>query len=104
MGLPIKRIQADAVRHAREKLETWLAEFGPAVPRSVDVVVAPPLDGLLRKVEAVEADLLVLGVHGDSMLPSSAGTLATKCMRMATTKALLVEANHSGPFQRVAGA
>ena len=101
LGHTTARIQADAVRQATEKLEAWLVEVSPAMPRSVDVVVAPPIDGLLRKVQSVEADLLVLGVHGDSIVPSSAGTLATKCMRKAPTKVMLVEARHSRPFRTV---
>lgn len=89
MGHTIGRIQADAVREGTEQLEAWLAAADPAGPHSVDVVVAPPLDGLLRKVQSVKADLLVLGVRGDSMFPSGAGMLATKCMRKAPTKVML---------------
>ncbi|MBE0541809.1 MAG: universal stress protein [Verrucomicrobia bacterium] len=101
LGHTIARIQADAVRHAKGQLEAWLAEFGPSMPRSVDVLVGPPIDGILRKVQSTEADLLVLGVHGDSMLPASAGTLATKCVRKAPCKVMLVEARHARPFQTV---
>jgi nucleotide-binding universal stress UspA family protein len=101
LGHTIERIQADAVGHAKGKLEAWLAEFGPSVPRSVDVLVGPPIDGILRKVQSVEADLLVLGLHGDSMFPSGAGTLATKCMRKAPTKVMLVQKSQARPFRTV---
>ncbi len=101
LGRTVARIQADVVRHTRQAFSAWLAQTGLPEQPQVEVVVAPPIDGLLRKVQSVEADLLVRGVHGDSMLPSGAGTLASKCMRKAPTKVMLVEARHSRAFRTV---
>ena len=43
----------------------------------------------------------MLGVTGGSLLPNGAGTLATKCLRKAGTKVMLVKASHAQPFRRI---
>jgi universal stress protein E len=101
LGHTLPQIQTDAVRLAREQLETWLTAAGSRLPHRVEVVVAPPIEGLLRQVQSVAADLVVLGVRGDALFPSGAGTLATKCLRKAPTKVLLVHELQSLPFRRV---
>jgi nucleotide-binding universal stress UspA family protein len=60
-----------------------------------------PLDVLLQESRTRRADLLVLGVTGDSLLPYGAGTLATKCLRKSATKVLLVKQTHPRPFRRI---
>ena len=60
-----------------------------------------PLDVLLQESRTRHADLLVLGVTGDSLLPYGAGTLATKCLRKSATKVLLVKQTHPRPFRRI---
>ena len=49
LGHTIARVQADTIRQATGKLEAWLAEIGPPGPHSVEVVVAAPIERLLRK-------------------------------------------------------
>jgi universal stress protein E len=102
MGLTPAQIETATVRETKQRLGAWLPENLRPEELNFDVEVGPPIDVLLRKVRAVDADLLVLGLHGDSTrLPSGAGTLATKCMRKAPTKVLLVQEQKLQPFRTV---
>jgi nucleotide-binding universal stress UspA family protein len=60
-----------------------------------------PIDCILRRVRETGTDLLVLGLTGSSMIPMGAGTLATKCLRKAPTKVMLVHEGHAGSFRSV---
>jgi nucleotide-binding universal stress UspA family protein len=44
---------------------------------------------------------VVLGVAGESLLKHGTGTLATKCLRKAATKVMLVHGQQVRPFRRV---
>lgn len=76
LHLSIEKMQADTVRQAGDRLQTWIGEVGAAAETSVVVSVGPPIETLLSTLRSVRADLLVLGATGDSLLPSGAGTLA----------------------------
>lgn len=101
MGLTQAQIETATLQETRNRLRDWLPETLRPEEVNFDVEVGPPIDVLLRKVRAVEADLLVLGMHGDSWRSSGAGTLATKCMRKAPTKVLLVHEQQAQPFRTV---
>jgi universal stress protein E len=91
------RMREDAIA----RLVDWAGEAGAPAGHSREVINGVPLDVLLAESRSKEADLLVLGVTGDSLLPNGAGTLATKCLRKAGTKVMLVNASHSHPFRRI---
>ena len=78
-----------------------MKEVGAAIRHSREVMFGPPLDVLLQEARTDSADLLVLGITGDSLLPYGAGTLATKCLRKAPCKVMLVKASHARPFRRI---
>ncbi|HEY9173502.1 MAG TPA: universal stress protein [Verrucomicrobiae bacterium] len=99
--IPHEKLEADALARARSELRNWLAAAGAGDDASFRVEVGISIDWLLRQVKESAADLLVLGVNGSSMIPMGAGTLATKCLRKAPTKVLLVHEGHSGPFRRI---
>ncbi|MFQ5592474.1 MAG: universal stress protein [Phycisphaerae bacterium] len=67
----------------------------------VDTMTGTPFLELLRRVNRTSADLLVLGSNGSSDPSKGAGTLATKCVRKAATKVLLVRAMHAERFKKV---
>jgi nucleotide-binding universal stress UspA family protein len=87
--------------HAIGRLADWTKEAGAPDGHSREVMNGAPLELLLRESQSRRADLLVLGVTGDSLLPYGAGTLATKCLRKSATKVLLVKQTHPRPFRRI---
>ena len=87
--------------HAIGRLAEWTKEAGAPDGHSREVMNGAPLELLLQESRTRRADLLVLGVTGDSLLPYGAGTLATKCLRKSATKVLLVKQTHPRPFRRI---
>jgi nucleotide-binding universal stress UspA family protein len=83
------------------RLADWAGEAGAPAGHSREVINGAPIDVLLAESRSKDADLLVLGVTGDSLLLNGAGTLATKCLRKAGTKVMLVKASHAQPFRRI---
>ena len=83
------------------RLADWAGEAGAPAGHSREVINGVPLDVLLTESRSKDADLLVLGVTGNSLLTNGAGTLATKCLRKAGTKVMLVNATHAQPFRRI---
>ncbi len=88
-------------QHAITRLAQWAEEAGAPAGHSREVINGVPLEVLLGESRSRGADLLVLGITGDSLLPTGAGTLATKCLRKAATKVMLVKSAHAQPFQRI---
>jgi len=87
--------------HAIGRLADWTKEAGAPEGHSREVMNGVPLDVLLQESRSRQADLLVLGITGDSLLPYGAGTMATKCLRKTATKVLLVKQTHPRPFRRI---
>lgn len=87
--------------HAIARLADWAAEAGAPPGHSREVMNGVPLEVLLTESRTKDADLLVLGATGDSLLPNGAGTLATKCLRKAGIKVMLVKASHAQRFRRI---
>lgn len=94
-------IQEEVIAEAGNRLNRWLAEAGLADPGVGEVVIGLPLDVLLRRVQELDVNLLVLGVRGESTAHNDAGNLALKCLRKSPTKVLLVHEAHAGPFRNV---
>jgi len=88
-------------KHATARLADWVRESGAPPDHSHEVINGVPLEVLLSESRSRGGDLLVLGATGDSLLPNGAGTLATKCLRKAGTKVMLVNATHPQPFRRI---
>ena len=96
----------DAVEKIRVSARTQLKELMAKTEREdssvdVDALTGTPFIELLRHVNNTRADLLVLGSNGSSDPLKGAGVLATKCVRKAATKVLLVRADHVEPFKNV---
>lgn len=88
-------------QHAIARLSDWAGDAGAPAGHSREVINGVPLDVLLTESRSKDADLLVLGATGGSLLPNGAGTLATKCLRKAGKKVMLVKASHARPFRRI---
>ena len=98
---PQEKLEQDAAAEANNTLHQWLRKSGAASDAQVLVDVGAPIDCILRRVRETEADLLVLGVSGSSMIPMGAGTLATKCLRKVPAKVMIVHERQTGPFLRI---
>lgn len=89
---------------AMERLDQMVAEIGPeteGIEVATDVVVGTPLIEILRRVRDTSADLLILGVKGSTARGMGVGTLATKCVRRAAAKVMLVHPDHGEQFKSV---
>ncbi len=95
------QIRGELRQHAITRLSAWAEEAKAPARHSREVIFGSPLDVLLFEARAGSADLIVLGVTGDSLLPYGAGTLATKCLRKAPCKVLLVKTTHPRPFRKI---
>ena len=83
------------------RLAEWAEQAGVPDGHSREVMYGVPLDVLLQESRSRGADLLVLGATGESALTHGTGTLATKCLRKAAIKVMLVHARQTRPFRRV---
>ncbi len=93
-----------AVETMRETAQAQLEEMVGKVEEvslHADAITGTPFLELLRRVKGTSADLLVLGSNGSSDPSKGAGAFATKCVRKAATKVLLVRADHAEPFQNM---
>lgn len=88
----LEDVQELCRRHAAERLEAWAVTAGAPDGHDRSVFTGLPLDVLLTESRRSACDLLVLG-HG--------GTLATKCVRKAGCKVLLVKPVRARPFRRL---
>ncbi len=87
---------------ALEHLGQFIADGNPeGVDVVSDVVIGSPLVEILRRVQDVSADLLIVGMKGSTGRPGGAGTVAAKCMRKAATRVLLVHENSPERFTSV---
>ncbi|MFH1417302.1 MAG: universal stress protein [Planctomycetota bacterium] len=87
---------------ALRQLEDLIAVSEPGEVHVVaDTVAGSPFVEILRRVRDASADLLVLGSNGISDPVRGAGTLATRCVRKAAARVLLVRELHVERFNRV---
>jgi universal stress protein E len=97
----LDQLRGQMREHAISRLADWAGEADAPAGHSREVLNGVPLDVLLSASRSKDADLLVLGLTGESLLANGAGTLATKCLRKAGTKVMLVNATHAQPFRRI---
>ena len=67
----------------------------------VDIVVGSPYQEIVERIEDVNADLLMLGSNGASDPRQGIGDLATKCVRKAPCRVMIVREAHAKPFTGV---
>ncbi len=102
MKLPAEQLREETLRNAQDHLARFLIEAGLDIERVVpSAVVGHPFQELLRRVQTTGAELLVLGAHGSSPPGRRAGSLATRCVRKAATRVLLVRRAHVGRYKRI---
>jgi nucleotide-binding universal stress UspA family protein len=100
-SIPPEELERQAVDEARQGLHRWLKQAGAGPEVEACVEVGSPWTCLERCAARSNSDLLVLGVRGTSLLPSGAGTVATRCLRQGFAKVLLTDERQGGPFRRI---
>ncbi len=99
---PAEDIQKSVHDAALRRLERLIVKARlPKCPLIREVVFGNPFAEILHRVQAVSADLLVLGARGYSSFREGAGTLATQCVRKAAAKVLLVREGQAGKFKKI---
>jgi universal stress protein E len=68
---------------------------------TLDVLINNRVMGIVRRVQELKAQLLVLGAYGDRRPEVGVGTIATGCVRRSTADVLLVRETHPGPFRTI---
>jgi nucleotide-binding universal stress UspA family protein len=92
-------VRGSVLADARRELEKFVAGVRPPAKFDMDVVMGPPLDVMLAKAGAVDADLLVLGAFGTAGAGRGAGTLALTIARKSPKNVLLVDERHTEAFR-----
>ncbi len=93
---------AEVMREAEQRLEKFITETLAGEKRAAgEVVVGHPFVEILRAVTKHAADLLVLGSRGSSGDEKKTGVVASKCVRKAPVKVLLVRQRQEGPFRKI---
>lgn len=97
------RQRADEAIAAAQSLNAVNANSRPLrLETDVDIAIGSPFYEIMCRVQDVRADLLILGAHGTSPTQHVAGTLASKFVRKAPTKVMLVREKGARPFARIA--
>lgn len=94
-------VRREVTARAGEDLEAWFAEIERPEKVELHVKCGSTIDQVLRAVHDTAPDLLVLGVHGVGGVGEGAGIVATKAVRKAPTKVLLVNQAHTDAFRVV---
>ena len=97
-------IRRELMASAEEAMKAWLEEIDLPNDATCGVAYGQPVKELVRKIDETKADLLVAGVRGLSDDATGAGVQATRFVRKASCKVLLVEEGQSDAFERVVAA
>jgi len=101
LKVPVEQQRQTVLTGARHELTRWLGNTDSLGMFKTDIVIGIPLDEILKRTREVAADLVVLGAQGASGLKRGAGMLATKVLRKAPAKVLLVAGTQMHPFKTV---
>lgn len=94
--------QDQMVQDAHRRWAAFAPDCEEKATARFTVTVGSPRGEILRSVEAMKPDLLVLGTNSVLDAKRGIGTTAAACVRRAETKVLLVREDQSRPFTHVA--
>jgi universal stress protein E len=99
-------LPAQILEDARASLANFVAKKLPeGTPQpEIQALIGHPFEGLLRLVEELDSNLLVLGARGLQHPPGHVGSIASRCVRIAPLPVLLVRSRQAGPFKQVIAA
>ncbi|GMV27439.1 MAG: hypothetical protein AMXMBFR58_34700 [Phycisphaerae bacterium] len=94
--------QEQLVHDAHRHWENFAPACEGGTKARFTVAIGNPRDEILRAVQALKPDLLVMGATSVLDRRRGIGAIAAACVRRAETKVLLVREERSGPFKDVA--
>jgi universal stress protein E len=94
-------VQACVVDSAMHAWQELVRRVPDAADLPIEVPVGNRRSELIEAVRRTQADLLVLGAHGDRPAKVGFGTVATMCVRRAPSDVLLVRGTQPQPFRCV---
>jgi universal stress protein E len=101
MKVSVDQQRQTALTGARHELTRWLGNTDSLERFKTDIIIGVPLEEILKRIGEVNVDLVVLGATGATGAARGAGMLATKVLRKAATKVLLVTGTQMQPFKTV---
>lgn len=101
LGMNDAAVRELAEDDAKEAIEAQLNRIETPTGIHIDVGFGIPIREIARVVKDVEADLLVMGVHGHHGPGKGVGTFATKAIRKVPVDVLLVRDGQDEPFEHV---
>lgn len=101
----VELTKAEVIRQGTEELELWVTEQLGAPGHVVcEVALGQPFVSLVEACYRHGADLLVVGTHGLSGTDDHTGVVATKCVRKAPLRVMLVRYHQDEGFRNLAAA
>ncbi|MBT8486543.1 MAG: universal stress protein [Phycisphaerales bacterium] len=100
-AMSVAETTSDTIASATHALVQAVKAIDPDIEFETHVEVSSSIRVLVSVVKSTRADLLVLGVYGVSGPGRGAGTLATKCVRKAPVRVLLVHERHESAYRRI---
>jgi len=99
----VEELRQRVVKDSKRALSEAMDQAGDTRPEQVelDVTVGSPVQEILRKAQAVSADLLVLGKYGSFGARRRLGATVGKCVGKANISTLVVHESHAEPFRVV---
>ena len=87
----------------KKRLEDHIGEVvGGVQPVAAELVAGHPFEEFALAADRVDADLVVLGSHGNTpATPNRVGILAERCIRKLKHNVLVVRGHQSEPFRKV---
>jgi universal stress protein E len=93
---------AEVLAGMREKLKRFTEGATNLCEKRVyHICAGNPFDQMMALLETTEADLLVVGSHGDGDKPNYVGAVASKCIRRSRAPVLLVRRQHEIGYKKL---
>jgi nucleotide-binding universal stress UspA family protein len=97
-----ERIRAESVSEAERRLQSFVSECGTGdAIMQFHVRHGDVYDELTKLICESKAELLILGSKGTKGNYEGASSLATRCIRKAPTRVMIVRRAHTTPFKRI---
>ncbi len=99
---PGEKLRSESVAEVEQRLQKFVAEAhtGEAV---IQILVRPgdPYEEIMKLIKESKAELLILGSKGTNASYEGASSLASKCIRKAPTRVMIVRKAHTTPFTKI---
>ena len=84
---------------AKHEIATMLQQQDTTA--TVEVQIGTQIESVVTYARQIEADILIVGEHGEQTNDAPAGVLVSRCLRKGPAKVMLVDRDTPGPFTKV---